>query len=301
MKLADHAGRVLARHAVHDARVVVLDGDLADSDGAMHFAHAHPDRFFASGIAEQNMVCVAAGMAECGWRPSVFSFAAFLCYRAYDQVRVSLSQASMPVTLVASHAGGLSGRNGKTHAAPNDVAIMLGLPHMDVWAPADRADVEFALSEVGRSQSPAYIRLPRTPLGEQDALPGEAAAFRFLRPARKTLLVSTGLSTHWALAAARELEAMDIDVGVLHLARITPDLPAGLAFAGVDRTFVIEDHVPHGGLASHARSWPGLGEATGITWPADFCGKSGSDDEVRAAHGLDAAAIAARVAHALRG
>jgi transketolase C-terminal domain/subunit len=125
-------------------------------------------------------------------------------------------------------------------------------------------------------------------------------AFRFLRPARRALLVSTGLATHWAMAAARELEAMDIDVGVLHLARITPGVPAGLALAGVERSFVIEDHVPHGGLASHARSWAGLGEVTGITWPADFCGKSGSDDEVRAEHGLDAPAIAARVARALR-
>ena len=122
LRLADHCGLHLSRLAETDERIRVLDGDLADSDGALHFAERHPDRFLMAGIAEQSMVSVAAGMASCGLRPWVFSFAAFLCYRAYDQVRVSVSQAGQPVTLVGSHSGGLSSRNGKTHAALNDIA-----------------------------------------------------------------------------------------------------------------------------------------------------------------------------------
>src|SRR5687767_4405253 len=112
MKLADHIGALLPGFAQTHPELVVLDGDLADSDGAIHFARACPERFLMAGIAEQNMVSVAAGMAACGLRPWVFSFAAFLCYRAYDQIRVCLGQTRQPVVLVGSHAGGLSGRNG---------------------------------------------------------------------------------------------------------------------------------------------------------------------------------------------
>src|SRR5690349_18346972 len=123
-RLGDHCGRYLAVMAEIDQTICVLDGDLADSDGAHWFAERHPSRFFMAGIAEQAMVSMAAGMASCGLRPFVFSFAAFLCYRGYDQVRMGLSQARQPVTLIASHSGGATGRNGPSHAALNDLALM---------------------------------------------------------------------------------------------------------------------------------------------------------------------------------
>jgi transketolase len=126
--------------AAKDSSIWVLDGDLADSYGADAFAAAHPDRFISAGIAEQSMVSVAAGLAACGIRPWVFSFAAFLTYRAYDQIRVGISQTGLPVALVASHAGGCGGRNGKTHVALNDVALMASLPRIAIWTPADAGD-----------------------------------------------------------------------------------------------------------------------------------------------------------------
>src|SRR5438132_8273085 len=104
-RLGDHCGQLLAELAGREPRLRVLDGDLADSDGAIHFARRHPERFIMSGIAEQAMVSMAAGMASCGLRPWVFSFAAFLCYRAYDQIRVCLSQSKQAVTVVGSHTG----------------------------------------------------------------------------------------------------------------------------------------------------------------------------------------------------
>src|SRR5258705_2471990 len=162
MKLADYAGKYLAALAEQDERIYVLDGDLADSDGAIHFAEKQPERFIAAGIAEQNMVSFAAGMASEGLRPFVFSFAAFLCYRAYDQIRMCVSQARQPVALVASHATGLSGRNGKSHAAFNDLALLLSLPHIDVWAPAEEGELENALETSLVRPCGSYIRLPRT-------------------------------------------------------------------------------------------------------------------------------------------
>jgi transketolase C-terminal domain/subunit len=125
-RLGDCCGQELARLADQDDRIWALDGDLGDSDGALHFARRHSRRFVMAGIAEQTMVSLAAGMASCGKRPWVFSFAAFLCYRAYDQIRVCLSQADQPVTLVGSHSGGCTGHNGCSHSTersvPHDIA-----------------------------------------------------------------------------------------------------------------------------------------------------------------------------------
>jgi len=298
MKLADHLGRVLAKAAYHDKRIFVLDGDLADSDGAIHFAQALPDRFLMAGIAEQSMVSVAAGMAECGLRPFVFSFAAFLCYRAYDQIRIGLSQCQQPVTLVGSHAGGLAARNGKTHAAPNDLALMLSLPHMQVWAPADRADVELAVRHSLLYEHPCYIRLPRRPITQAEHLAGMAAGMRWLLPPRQLSMASTGLGTRWALEAAAQLRSQGIQVGLLHCPFVSQ--PAAIArelsSAGVAHTVVIEDHCTLGGLASLlAHAQPGM-PLTSLGWPTQYSGKSGSDDDLREAHGLCAAALARSIA-----
>jgi transketolase len=293
MKLADHLGHALARHADADHRIFVLDGDLADSDGALHFAHRHPGRFLMSGIAEQNMVSVAAGMAECGRRPWVFSFAAFLCYRAYDQVRVCLSQCRQPVTLVGSHAGGLAARNGKTHAAPNDLALMLSLPGMGVWAPADAGDVELAVAATLDADLPTYIRLPRRMFAPGEGLAGTPAPLRWLRPRRALTLLSTGLASHWALEAADALAARGIEAGVLHCARLHPLPPLAKELAGVQALLVVEDHARFGGLAALVAQLELPCRVRGAGWPPDYAGKSGSDEQLRAHYGLCPQALAA--------
>lgn len=299
VKLADHCGRLLAEWGDAEPRLRVLDGDLADSDGALHFATRHPARFLMAGIAEQNMVSVAAGMAEAGLLPWVFSFAAFLCYRAYDQVRVCLSQARQPVTLVGSHAGGLSGRNGKSHAAPNDLALMLSLPHLHVWSPADCADVEFATGAILDRPAPTYLRFPRTPIDEQRGLPGAAAELRWLLPRRPITLVSTGVASHWALAAAGHLAEAGVEVGVLHCLRLRPLGTLGAELRGVRRIFVIDDHSTFGGLASllHGLDLPAA--ITALGWPPEFSGKSGKDDELLVAHDLSADRLAHTIKTAL--
>jgi transketolase len=304
LRLADHCGLHLSRLAETDERIRVLDGDLADSDGALHFAERHPDRFLMAGIAEQSMVSVAAGMASCGLRPWVFSFAAFLCYRAYDQVRVSVSQAGQPVTLVGSHSGGLSSRNGKTHAALNDIALMASLPHMTVWAPAGPREVAFAVDAILAAGAPAYLRLPRRPLEDLPSDSDTPEAFRWLGAPGPVAFAGTGLGTHLALEAAERLRAEGTaDLPVLHIPQVAP-LPAGLADAlsGVETLFVVEDHVTFGGLASLLQ---GLGPVTRglrITpfgWPLSWAGQSGDDLDLLRLHGLAPEQIASSVAGAL--
>jgi transketolase len=295
MKLADYAGHVLARMARSDARIVVLDGDLADSDGAAHFALSHPDRFLMAGIAEQSMVSVAAGMAATGLLPCVFSFAAFLCYRAYDQIRICLSQAEQPVILVGSHAGGLSGRNGKTHAAPNDLALLLSLPGLRVWAPADFQDVEFALAQSVSSPGPTYIRLPRRQFAEEELLPGQAGSFRWLRPRQAVSIVTTGLASHWALEVADELKLRGLEIGVAHWLLLSADANVAEELQEVRQLVSVEDHCSFGGLGSRLAALCPDKPLTRFGWSAHFSGKSGLDRELLQHYGLSPANIAARL------
>ncbi|HUO36608.1 MAG TPA: transketolase C-terminal domain-containing protein [Mycobacterium sp.] len=294
LRLGDYCGMELARLGDHDRRIWVLDGDLGDSNGATHFAQRHPDRFVMAGIAEQTMVSAAAGIASCGGRPWVFSFAAFLCYRAYDQIRMCLSQANQPVTLVGSHSGGCAGRNGRSHAALNDLSLMTSLPNMTVWAPADPADVRLAIRSILQENRPAYLRLPRRPV---DALPGRPARCRWLTDPRPVALLGTGLGTHLAFAAAAELSRRDELVGLLHCPQVLPLPHTQLAtlLRDVEHLVSIEDHYSSGGLGSllqHAKLTP---QTTIVGWPMHWTGKSGDDQQLLSAHRLDAESLADRV------
>lgn len=293
LRLADHCGLYLSERARVDPRIWVLDGDLADSDGAGHFAEHHPERFLTCGIAEQAMVSVAAGMASCGLRPFVFSFAAFLCCRAYDQIRVSVAQTRQPVTLVGSHSGGCASRNGKTHAVLNDVALIASLPGVEVWAPAGPAEARFACRTVLGRSGPAYLRLPRRPL---DDLPGEPAPFRWLSEPAPVALLGTGFGTHLAFEAQRLLAAGGSPVGTLHCPQVAP-LPGGLgeALDTVRELFVVEDHARFSGLAARLRELDPPCRIHSVGWPPAWPGQSGEDHELLRLHGLAPEQIAALV------
>lgn len=282
-----------AAHAVSALRV--LDGDLADSDGAQYFERRHPGRFVQAGICEQNIVSVAAGMAAGGLLPWVFSFAAFLCYRAYDQIRVCVSQTRVPVVLVGSHAGGCGGRNGKTHAALNDVALMSTLPNIEVWSPADVHDVAAAVDSYLTRPRPLYLRLPR--LGTPTLTDGTGRPQWIGRPTA-VAFVSHGLSTHWAVEARCVLARRGIDVGVLHLPRIWPleNLLEGGQLATVRRAVVVEDHYPVGGLGTLLQAVGCAPNVDAVGWPIQWSGQSGGDEQLRAFAGLGAEQLARRVA-----
>lgn len=283
--------RRLAALASADPRIWILDGDLGDSYGVDELAAgALRERFIQAGIAEQTMIGVAAGLAACGQRPWVFSFAAFLCCRAYDQIRVSVSQTRLPVVLVGSHAGGCGAANGKTHIILNDVAIMASLPDIEVWAPADAADAVYAAAEAVAAPSAVYIRVPRD---AQTALGGEPAVVRTFGDPSGAVLVATGAGTQWAMRVRALLRARGLDIAVVHVLRLAPfpvrELEHALAAAG--RAIVIEDHYDCGGLADMIRrELPAL-EVTGVGWPRHWSGSSGSSGDLRSACGIDEESI----------
>ena len=145
--MRDAWGQALAELANEYPELVVLDGDLANSTRADIFAEAHPDRFFEMGIAEQNMIGVAAGLATVGFVPWISTFAAFVAKRALDQIRVVVAQPHLNVKLCGSYSGILTGKTGKTHQSVEDIAVFRAMPGVTTIAPADGD--ELALRDAG--------------------------------------------------------------------------------------------------------------------------------------------------------
>jgi transketolase len=291
MKLAEHLAELLCARAEEDEAIFVLDGDLADSDGADRFAARHPERFLMAGIAEQNLLGVAAGMASAGRKPWAFSFAAFLVYRAYDQIRVSVAQSMQPVVLVGSHAGALAARNGKSHATLNDIALMSTLPYVEVFAPADQADIAWLVPELTERPRAAYLRLPRADIDALPPLGGEPGPIRVLAAPTPRTIVSTGLATHWAAALVRALAARGQRVGLIHVPQLKPLPDMEPLLAGVETIISLEDHVVLGGLGSLLQDRFPERPVRKFGWPVSFAGASGSDDDLRRAHSLDLAGL----------
>jgi transketolase len=232
------------------------------------------------------MVGIAAGMASCGLRPWVFSFSAFLCCRAYDQIRTSVAHTNLPVTLVGSHAGGCGGRNGKSHLSLNDVAIMTSLPAMSVWSPASPRDAIFATDSALETAGPVYLRLPRTEVNE--ILPkGETA--QWIGEPTPVSIISHGLGTQWAVEVRDELLRAGKSVGVLHFNKLWPleHVLIVQLLSGVTTAISLEDHNVHGGLGSILVSMGLPCPLVRLGWPCSWSGSSGSDGALRTAAGID--------------
>jgi transketolase len=283
VKLADHFGKKLAQIARENHRIFVLDGDLADSDGAEQFAKEEPHKFLMGGIAEQNLVSMAAGMASCGMRPFVFSFAAFLTCRSCDQIRLCLSQANQPVTLVGSHAGGLTGRNGKSHAALNDTELISSLQNIQIWEPADVKDVEYCITKILANNLPAYVRLPRKDFDNHSALPGEPKRQRWLQPFNQVNVVSSGLGTLWATEAMNKRPEK---VGLLHCLSLDFSDKIIAHLSRSSAIICIEDHHMFGGLWRILQSRLPHIPIISIGWPSEFQGKHGDEQKLRRENGL---------------
>jgi transketolase len=287
MKLAAAIARELLRRGATDDSLWILDGDLGDSYG-LDDAAVQPlsNRFIQAGIAEQAMVTVAAGLASCGARPWVFSFASFLCSRAYDQIRVAVSQTGLPVALVGSHAGGCTGPNGKTHAMLNDLALMASLPNLDVWAPADCREATEIVGQILSTNRPAYIRLPRD---AQQPVTGTTSTVWCLGEPDGFAIVSTGLGTQWAVSATRRCADRGIDVPLIHVGQIAPFPTNEVAekLRNVREILVVEDHYEFGGLATLLRQHFPSVRTCSAAWPSSWTGASGASGDLRRACGLD--------------
>ncbi len=288
-------GRALARLGATDERIVVLDADLASSTNTKAFADKFPDRFFQLGIAEGNMVGVAAGLALAGKIPFAASFACFLAGR-FEQIRVSVAYNRANVRLVGTHAGVGIGEDGYSQMGLEDLALMRSLPNMLVLQPADAVETEAAVEYLVRHQGPAYLRLTRQKVA--DVSPPD---YRFacgkvvvLRPGRDLTLAASGAVVAHALGAAERLAADGVDVAVVNVHTLKPLDATALADLGA-RTgaiLTVEDHAIVGGLGSAVCE--ALAESdipVGRHAVLDF-GESGTGEALYAKHGLDAPGIA---------
>jgi transketolase len=250
--LRDVWADTLVALAKDDPRIVVLDGDLANSTKADKFAAAHPDRFLEMGIAEQNMVGVAVGMAALGFVPWLSSFTVFFTHRAVDPIRMLVAQTNANVKIGAAYSGLMTGFTGKTHQDVEDLAIMRAMPQMTVLAPADQYECAAMIKWASDYNGPVYLRLTRD--GSADVFGSEyqfaIGEVRWLRSGRHALLVSTGPQSVRCLEAANELAKQQIEVGVLHLPSIKPLNVAALleACSAYDLIFTVEEHSIFGGL-----------------------------------------------------
>src|SRR5579872_250278 len=205
-------GDTMIELCARDPRVVLLDGDLANSTKSDKLASAAPDRFFMMGIAEQNLIGVAAGMATLGLRPWVSSFAAFIATRDLDQIRVVVAQPNLNVKLAAHYSGIMTGYTGKTHQVVNDIAIMRSMPNMTVVAPCDAIEARAAMFALNDYQGPAYLRLTRDPApvitSADDAF--QLGRARLLRRGEDIALITTGAQTLRVLEAAEQLAGENV-------------------------------------------------------------------------------------------
>jgi transketolase len=246
-------GETVAEIASANPRVVMLDGDVASSTRADIFERAHADKYFQMGIAEQNMLGVAAGMATMGLIPFVSTFVSFAVVRPLDQIRVLIAQTGANVKITPGYAGLFTGQTGMSHIIVDDLSIMRTMPGMVSVAPADDVEAAQALRWAADYEGPCYVRLVRDPT--QRLFDSATHAFRFgtgevVRDGGDVTLISTGTQTPRTVDAAELLAAAGIQAHVLHLATIKP-LDIGAVVAAAERTgrvITVEEHTVLGGL-----------------------------------------------------
>lgn len=230
-------GRGLVEAGKLDENVVALCADLTDSTQMSLFKKEFPGRFVEIGVAEQNLVTVATGMAAMGKIPFTSSYAAFSPGRNWEQIRTTICLNDRPVKIVGSHAGVSVGPDGATHQMLEDIALMRVLPNMIVVAPGDSVEAEKATKALAGDSRPAYLRLAReaTPVFTTENTPFELGKAYVLREGHDITLLGTGTMTYQCLIAARILAGDGIEAEVVHVPTIKP-LDSQTILASVRKT-----------------------------------------------------------------
>lgn len=246
-------GRALARIGERRPDIVGLTADLGKYTDILPFRDAFPERFFNVGMAEQNLVAVAAGLARTGKVPFATTYGVFATRRAYDFIAIALAHSRLDAKIVAGLPGLTTGYGG-THQAIEDLALMRMIPGLTIIDPCDATEIDAATQAIAEYPGPVYMRLLR---GSVPVVFGPGLVFRIgearrLRAGSDVGVISTGLMTERALDAAQALVPRGISTGVLHVPTIKPfDAEAVAQFAsGFDRIVTAENHVVVGGLAS---------------------------------------------------
>ena len=281
-----------------DDRVLALTADLKGSLKMDAFAAEFPDRFIQCGIAEANMVGVAAGLAISGKIPFIGSFAEFVTGRVYDQIRQEVSYGKANVKIASSHAGITLGEDGATHQTMEDIALMRALPEMVVINPCDFNQTKAATLAAAAYEGPVYLRFgrPSVPNFTPADAPFEIGKAILLNEGSDVTLFATGHLVWEALLAAEALEAEGVSAEVIDIATIKPlDTEAVLAsVAKTGRAVVAEEHNSAGGLGELIAGVLAASHPAPLAYVngRDAFGQSGTPAELMKAYGLDAAHIA---------
>ena len=247
-------GPTLARLAREGLDIVAVDADLGVSTTAALFGKEFPDRFFPVGVAEQNMIGVAAGLAAEGKITFASSFAVFMPGHCFDQIRMAIAQPHLNVKLVASHGGIVTGEDGASAQAIEDLALMLSLPGFNVIVPADLPEAEQAIEAAARTEGPFYIRTgrPKIPVIHDSSYRFQLGKAEVLRPGKDVTVAANGVMVKAALDAAELLAHEGIDCRVLNVASLRPLDEDAIAAAARETGAIVtaEDHYTFGGLAS---------------------------------------------------
>ncbi len=302
----DAYGKALVELGRENPDVVVLDADLAKSTKTIEFARHFPERFFDMGIAEQNMVGTAAGLAAAGKIPFCSTFAIFATGRAFEIIRNSVAYSRLNVKIAASHAGITVGEDGGSHQSVEDIALMRSLPNMTVFVPADAVETRAAVRAAAQIRGPVYIRLgrPGVPVLHGDDFHFEPGRAVIMREGNDATIIATGIMVATALEAAGLLEQEGIGVRVVNMHTIKP-LDEETVIAAARETGVIvtaEEHSIVGGLGG------AVAETVCTHHPVpvyrlgipDVFGESGKPGELLEKYGLTAAHLAARVREAVK-
>ena len=278
-------------------KIVVLDADLAEATKTSVFKKRFPNRFFDMGIAEQDMLSTAAGMATCGIIPYVSTFAIFAAGRAYDQIRNSICYPKLNVKICATHAGISVGEDGATHQMLEDLGLMRGLPNMTVLSVSDDIQTKWAIEEISKIQGPVYVRLGRlkSPVIYEENQKFEIGKGIQIGEGTDATVIATGLMVSEAILAKEELEKQGINIRVVDMHTIKPidkELIVKCA-KETKRIITIEDHSIIGGLGSAvcevlSEEYPCKVTRMGMK---DTFGKSGKAEKLLEHFGLSKDAI----------
>lgn len=291
-------GETLVELAREGFPVVAVDADLSGSTTTAKFAAAYPDRHFNVGVAEQNMIGTAAGLALEGKIAFTGSFAVFATGRAYDQIRNTVCYSDLDVKLTPTHAGITVGPDGGSHQMLEDIALMRVLPGMRVLVPADHAAAQAAIRVAAMTPGPFYVRLGRAavPALYDEGYEFQLGRARVIREGRDVTLVACGVMVHRALAAADALAEEGIEAEVLDAATIKPLDVATIVSSALKtgRLVTCEEHSVIGGLGSAvaealAEHAPVRMARVGVN---DTFGTSGTPEELMAHFGLTSADVA---------
>lgn len=287
-------GLALAELGGVNKDIVVVDGDVNNSTRTEHFAKKFPDRFFNVGIAESDLVGVAAGMAASGKRSWLASFACFIMCNAYDQLRMSIAFPALDVKVIGTHAGISIGEDGPSQMGIEDVSLACSLPGFTVVVPADEPSMMQAVPALGRLKTPAYLRAgrPNVPIVYENGASFTLGKANQLRDGKDLTIIANGIMVAAAFDAAEQLAGQGIQARVLDMHTVKPCDDAAVLKAAKEtgRILVAEEHLLHGGLGSvvamsAARQHPVPMRFVGIR---DTFAESGPAEALLAKYGLTA-------------